>query len=149
MSDTVRYGNPAAVLAAPRQIWLATLGAAAVTREWAEKEAGTLFRTLVREGSTAETHAIRYLGHRVNTSVKAANTLARETRKGIDASVASLARAASRLRTRLPSVRARIDVDSASAGRKSVAKTTARRAQAAVTKRATSTRRTAKSRAKK
>ena len=47
MSNTIRYGNPAAVLAAPRQIWLATLGAAAMTREWAEKEAGTLFRSLV------------------------------------------------------------------------------------------------------
>ena len=125
MSNTVRYGNPAAVLAAPRQIWLATLGAASVTREWAEKEAGTLFRALVREGSTAEAHAIRYIGNRVNTSVMAANTLARETRKGIDASVASLARAASRLRTRLPSVRARIDVDSAPA-RKSATKTAPR-----------------------
>ena len=125
MSNTIRYGNPAAVLAAPRQIWLATLGAAAVTREWAEKEAGTLFRTLVREGSAAETHAIRYIGNRVDTSVKVANTFARETRKGIDASVASLARAASRLRTRLPSVRARIDVDSAPA-RKSAAKTVRR-----------------------
>ena len=47
MSNTIRYDNPAAVLAAPRQIWLATLGAVAMTREWAEKEAGTLFRTLV------------------------------------------------------------------------------------------------------
>ena len=121
MSNTIRYGNPAAMLAAPRQIWLATLGAAAVTREWAEKEAGTLFRTLVREGSAAETHAIRYIGNRVDTSVKVANTSARETRKGIDASVASLARAAARLRTRLPSVRARVDVDSAPA-RKSAAK---------------------------
>ncbi|HKU86982.1 MAG TPA: phasin family protein [Casimicrobiaceae bacterium] len=121
MSNTIRYGNPVAVLAAPRQIWLATLGAAAVTREWAEKEAATLFRTLVREGSTVETHAIRYIGSRVETSVKAANTLARETRKGLDASVASIARVASRLRTRLPSVRARIDVDSAPA-RKSAGK---------------------------
>ena len=141
MSNTVRYGNPAAVLAAPRQIWLATLGATTVTREWAEKEAGMLFRTLVREGSTAETRAIRYLGDRVNTSVKAANTLARETRNGIDASVASLARAASRLRTRLPSARARIDVGSAPT-RKSAAKTV-RRARKVRTVRAV------KSRAKK
>ena len=143
MSNTIRYGNPAAVLAAPRQVWLATLGAAAVTREWAEKEAGTLFRALVREGSTAETHAIRYIGNRVDTSVKAANTLARETRKGVDASVASLARAASRLRT-LPSVRARIDVGSAPA-RKSAAKTAkiVRRARKVRTVRAV------KSRAKK
>ena len=141
MSNTIRYGNPAAVLAAPRQIWLATLGAAAVTREWAEKEAGTLFRTLVREGSAAETHAIRYIGSRVDTSMKAANAFARVTRKGIDASVASLARAASRLRTRLPSVRARIDVDSAPA-RKSAAQA-ARRVKNVRTVRAV------KSRAKK
>ena len=142
MSNTIRYGNPAAMLAAPRQIWLATLGAAAVTREWAEKEAGTLFRTLVREGAAAETHAIRYVGNRVDTSVKAANAFARETRKGIDASVASLARVASRLRTRLPSVRARIDVDSAPA-RKNAGKA-ARRANKSVR-----TVRTVKSRAKK
>jgi len=121
MSNTIRYDNPAAVLAAPRQIWLATLGAVAMTREWAEKEAGTLFRSLVKEGSAAETNAMRYIGNRVDTSVKAANAFARETRRSIEASVASLARVASRLRTRLPSVRARIDVDSAPA-RKSAGK---------------------------
>ena len=142
MSNTIRYGNPAAVLAAPRQIWLATLGAAAVTRGWAEKEAGTLFRALVKEGSVAETHAIRYIGNRVDTSVKAANALARETRKGIDASVASLARVAARLRTRLPSVRARIDVDSAPV-RKSAGKAVRR------TKKQVRTVRAVKSRAKK
>ena len=141
MSNTVRYGNPAAVLAAPRQIWLATLGATTVTREWAEKEAGMLFRTLVREGSTAETRAIRYLGNRVITSVQAVNRLASETRKGLDASVASLARAASHLRARLPSVHARVDVDTAPA-RKSTAKTV-RRARKVRTVRAV------KSRAKK
>jgi hypothetical protein len=142
MSNTIRYGNPAAMLAAPRQIWLATLGAAAVTREWAEKEAGALFRTLVKEGSAVETHAIRYIGNRVDTTVKAANTFARETRKGIDASVASLGRVASRLRTRLPSVRARIDVDSAPA-RKNAGKA------ARATKKRVRTVRAVKSRAKK
>lgn len=143
MSNTIRYGNPAAVLAAPRQVWLATLGAAAVTREWAEKEAGKLFRTLVREGSAAESNAIRYIGKRVDTSVKAANTFARETRKGIDASVASLARTASHLRTRVPSVRARIDVESAPPVRKSAGKTVRR------AKKPVRTVRAVKSRAKK
>jgi len=142
MSNTIRYDNPAAVLAAPRQIWLATLGAVAMTREWAEKEAGTLFRSLVKEGSAAETHAIRYIGNRVDKSVKAANAVARETRKGIDASVASLSRAASSLRNRLPSVRARIDVDSAPA-RKSAGKTVRR------AKKPVHTVRAVKSRAKK
>ena len=34
------------VLAASRQVWLASLGAAVVTREWAQSEAGNVFRTL-------------------------------------------------------------------------------------------------------
>lgn len=116
MSNTIRLSNPmsaGAMLAVPRQIWLATIGAVAVTREWAEKEAGALFRTLVDEGSAAESRAIRVLGTRVEKSVKTANAFARDARSGISASVASLARVASRVRGNLPAVHARLDVDTA------------------------------------
>ena len=39
-----------AFLAASRQAWLAGLGAAVVTRDWAQNEAGTVLRTLVKLG---------------------------------------------------------------------------------------------------
>ena len=42
--------TPAAMIAAPRHLWLATLGAAALTREWAERDAAAMFRSLVNEG---------------------------------------------------------------------------------------------------
>ena len=115
MSNTIRSSYPmgGTMLAAPRQIWLATLGAAAVTREWAGKEAGTVFRTLVKEGSVAESHAIRFVGNRIERSVKRANALLRDARDGADASVAALTRVASKVRSTLPTVRARIDVDAA------------------------------------
>lgn len=115
MSNTIRSSYPmgGAMLAAPRQIWLATLGAAAVTRGWAEKEAGAVFRTLVKEGSAIESHAIRFVGNRIETSVRRAHALLRDAREGADASVAALARAASKVRSKLPAVRARIDVDTA------------------------------------
>ncbi|MET0855920.1 MAG: phasin family protein, partial [Telluria sp.] len=51
-----------AVLAASRQVWLASLGAAVVTREWAQSEAGNVFRTLVKEGTAVESKAIRMVG---------------------------------------------------------------------------------------
>ena len=50
------------VVAASRQVWLAGLGAAVVTRGWAEKEAGSVLRNLVREGTAVESRAIRFVG---------------------------------------------------------------------------------------
>ena len=61
-------------------MWLAGLGAAAVTRDWARTEAGKTFRTLVKEGSAVETKAIRDLSKRVETSVATATSLWRQTR---------------------------------------------------------------------
>ena len=58
-----------AALAASRQVWLAGLGAAVVTREWARKDAGHMFRALVKEGSTVESQAIRVLGRRIESSI--------------------------------------------------------------------------------
>ena len=63
-----------AALAASRQVWLAGLGAAVVTREWARKDAGHMFRALVREGSTVESQAIRVLGRRIESSIALATT---------------------------------------------------------------------------
>jgi hypothetical protein len=143
MSSTM---NRSAMLAAPRQIWLATLGAAAVTRDWAGKEAGSVFRTLVNEGSVVESRAIRVLGRRVEASVKRANALVGEARSSVRASVESLASAASAfVRTRLPTVRASIDVENAAPKRSAKP---VRRAQAATRTPATK-RRAAKSRAQK
>ena len=43
-----------AVFNASRQVWLASLGAAVVTRDWAQAEAGSMFRILVKEGTLVE-----------------------------------------------------------------------------------------------
>ena len=69
------------VLNAYRQVWLAGLGAAAVTRGWAGKEAGTAFRTLVREGTAVESRARRYVDTRLGPTVVQANSLLREARR--------------------------------------------------------------------
>lgn len=71
------------VLAASRQVWLAGLGAAVVTRDWAGKEAGNVFRNLVREGSQVETRALRFVGQRLETTVTQANTVMRRARRTI------------------------------------------------------------------
>ena len=127
MSNTTRLSlptTPAAVLAAPRHLWLATLGAAAVTREWAERDAAAMFRSLVKEGSVVETRALNQVGKRIGTSMKRANALARTAKGGVRSSIESLASAASTfVRTKLPTVRARLDVQSAGVKRKPVAKT--------------------------
>jgi hypothetical protein len=62
-----RYAN--AALALPRQFWLAGLGVAMVTRDWARNDASQVFRALVREGSTVESRAIRVIGTQINSSV--------------------------------------------------------------------------------
>jgi hypothetical protein len=69
-----------AAFAASRQVWLAGLGAAVVTRDWARTEAGKTFRTLVKEGAAVESKAIRDLGKRVEASVATATSLLKQTR---------------------------------------------------------------------
>ena len=58
-----------AALAASRKVWLASLGATVVTRDWVESEGGQMFRTLVKQGTAVESRAIRYLGDQVETSL--------------------------------------------------------------------------------
>jgi hypothetical protein len=67
-----RYAD--AALAAPRQVWLAGLGAAMVTRDWARNDAGHVFRALVREGSTVESRAIRVIEKQINSSIAVARS---------------------------------------------------------------------------
>ena len=74
-----------AVKFASRQVWLAGLGAAVVTRDWANKEAGKVFGTLVRQGTVVESRAIRFVGNRVEHSVARASAMigrARSTLQG-------------------------------------------------------------------
>jgi len=67
--NPVRFADSA--LSASRQVWLAGLGAAIVTRDWARNDAGHVFRALVKEGSTVETRAKRVLGRQIDLSLAA------------------------------------------------------------------------------
>ena len=62
----LRIANP--MLNASRQVWLAGLGAAVVTREWAQSEAGNVFRSLVKEGTIVESRTIRMVGNRLEST---------------------------------------------------------------------------------
>ena len=152
MSNMIRLSVPttgAAMLAAPRHVWLATLGAAAVTREWAEKEAAPIFRTLVKEGSVVESRALRVVGNRVETSMTHANALVRDARSSVRATVESLASIASSfVRSKAPALRARVAVEATGAQRKRAVKPV-KGVKAATKKRAMSTRRAAKPRTQK
>ncbi len=76
-----------AVLNASRQVWLASLGAAIVTRDWAQGEASNVFKTLVKEGTAVESRTIRLVGDRIETSFAAANTLWRRARGTVQSTV--------------------------------------------------------------
>jgi hypothetical protein len=80
-----------AAFAASRQVWLAGLGAAAVTRQWARNDAGNTLRALVKEGSAVETQAIRVLGSGVETSLATASSIWNRTRDQVRATVTALA----------------------------------------------------------
>ena len=80
-----------AAFAASRQVWLAGLGAAAVTRQWAKNDAGNTLRALIKEGSAVETQAIRVLGSGVETSLATASSIWIRTREQVRATVTALA----------------------------------------------------------
>jgi len=80
-----------AAFAASRQVRLAGLGAAAVTRQWARNDAGNTLRALVKEGSAVETQAIRVLGNGVETSLATASSIWNRTRDQVRATVTALA----------------------------------------------------------
>jgi len=84
MQHAIRPAFGDTVRAASRQMWLAGLGAVAVTREWAGKEAGNAFRALVREGTAVESRAMRVVGRRIDTSVARADALWRQARDTVE-----------------------------------------------------------------
>jgi hypothetical protein len=83
-----------AAINASRQIWLASLGAAVVTRDWVQTEAGDMFKSLVKEGTVVESQAVRFVGNRLETSFSAANSAWRETRRTVETTVKQAADAA-------------------------------------------------------
>ncbi|HKW79946.1 MAG TPA: hypothetical protein VJQ49_02955 [Casimicrobiaceae bacterium] len=91
-------------LTASRQAWLASLGAVAISRQWARHEAANTFRALARHGATVEKDAIRVLGDRVETSIATATSLLRDARRNMLATVNDIAEttAAALPQVRLP-----------------------------------------------
>jgi hypothetical protein len=80
-ANEVRIASP--VLKASRQVWLASLGAAVVTRDWAQTEAGTVFRSLVKEGTVVESRTIRLVGNRLESTITVANGMLRRARTAV------------------------------------------------------------------
>jgi poly(hydroxyalkanoate) granule associated protein phasin len=97
-----------AAFAISRQVWLAGLGAAAMTRDWARNDAGHVFRALVKEGSTVEAKAARVVGHRVESSIALATTAWNRARNTARSTVSTLIEsAAAALPAAKPTVPAR------------------------------------------
>lgn len=129
---------------ASRQVWLAGLGAAIVTRDWAEKEAGGVFRNLVREGTAVESRAMRVVGDRLESSFVQANTMWKRARSNVTTVVRAYADTAVTLvRDTLPTSLPRL---AAKPERAAVARKTAkaRKASGAAKTTARRTKRTAK-----
>ena len=121
-----------AVRQASRQIWLAGLGAAAMTRDWAESGAAPMFRALVKEGTLVEARTIRQVGDRFETSFSKANTAWRRARAAVQSGVREAAGSAvalvqNTLPKSLPSVKLPAMLGSAPA-RKTAKKRTAKTA---------------------
>lgn len=90
MRTTIQIrSNPVgdAVMNASRQMWLASLGAAVVTRDWAQSEAGAVFRTLVKEGTAVESRTIRLVGDRIEDSFAMANSFWKQARTTVSTTV--------------------------------------------------------------
>jgi hypothetical protein len=80
-ANEVVIGNP--VVNASRQVWLASLGAAVVTRDWAQSEAGNVFRSLVKEGTLVESRTIRLVGDRLESTIGTASTMWNRARAAV------------------------------------------------------------------
>lgn len=74
-------------LAASRKVWLAGLGAAAVTTDWVHTEATRTFKTLVKEGTVVESRAVSFVGDRIETSMNQANRVWKRTRSTVESTV--------------------------------------------------------------
>jgi poly(hydroxyalkanoate) granule associated protein phasin len=69
----VRIANP--MLNVSRQVWLASLGAAVVTRDWAQSGAGNVFRSLVKQGTLVESRTFRMVGDRLESTITVASSV--------------------------------------------------------------------------
>lgn len=87
-----QFGEEA--LAASRQVWLASLGAAAVTRDWVQTEATRTFKTLVKEGTVVESRAVSFVGDQLEVSMSRANRVWKSTRQTVETTVKQAADAA-------------------------------------------------------
>jgi len=81
-------------LAAPRQMWLASLGAAAITRDWVQTEARQTFKSLVKEGTIVESRAVTFVGDQIEGSMSRANTMWKQTRATVESGVKQAAETA-------------------------------------------------------
>jgi len=119
-----------AAMVASRQVWLASLGAAVVTRDWVQTEAGDVFKTLVKEGTVVETRAIRFVGNRIESSFTRANTVWRQTRRTVESTVKQAATTAVNLAQQvLPKSLPKFELPMAPKARKAPAKTAKRAAK--------------------
>ena len=145
MTNTIRLTVPRAgdhLLAASRQVWLATLGAASVTREWAGREVGPAFRNLVAEGASVESKLMRRVGRRLEANVTRGTAILRDARRGLEASAQMVAQAAASLARRtLPRVKVAVTADTVAISAKAPS--------ARATKRRAATRKPAKAAARK
>jgi hypothetical protein len=96
-----------AAFAASRQVWLAGLGAASVTRHWARNDAGRTLRALIKQGSAVETQAMRVLGNGVETSLATASSIWNRTREQVRSTVTAIADTAA---AALPQMKASVKV---------------------------------------
>ncbi len=116
-----------AAIAASRQVWLASLGAAVVTRDWVQSEAGDMFKALVKEGVVVESQAFRFVGNRIESSFSVANSVWKETRRTVESTVKQAADAAvSFAQQALPRSLPAFELPTAPKARKRVAKSAKR-----------------------
>jgi hypothetical protein len=80
-----KIGNEAYV--ASRQVWLASLGAAAVTTDWMQTEARRRFKQFVKEGTIVESRAVMFVNDQIEGSVNRANQLWKRTRRTVETTV--------------------------------------------------------------
>ena len=107
----LRFGEEA--LAASRQVWLAGLGAAVVTRDWVQTEAGKTYRTLVKQGTVVESRAVAFVGDQIEGSMSRANHLWQRTRLTVRGTVRQAADAAITMANQaLPKSLPRIEIPS-------------------------------------
>jgi Poly(hydroxyalcanoate) granule associated protein (phasin) len=89
------------LLAASRQVWLAGLGTAAISRDWAQHRASDVLKGLVKQGSVVESKAIRIIGSRVETSIATAEALWNQARRTVMSTVSAVAENAAAAMPRL------------------------------------------------